>query len=213
LDPKYYSKQFDIEELILRARRQCPVSINTLLEIYQPMLLQIARDDLKPMLNGKVGASDLVQDTCIEIAKSIDQFRGSNAKQFTSWLIEILRNNIANNWRFYTALKRDIRREAQPTGDSSGNKQRQVASLADREPSPSKLVMEEESYVLIDKALATLSELEQRVIMMRNRDRKTFSEIGAAIQRSDEAARKIWLRAVESLQLQLNTGDAPNHDR
>jgi RNA polymerase sigma-70 factor, ECF subfamily len=51
--------------------------------------------------------------------------------------------------------------------------------------------------------LAVLPDESRTVILLRHRDDRTFAQIGAAIEKSEEAARKIWVRAVEKLQQAL----------
>ena len=45
----------------------------------------------------------------------------------------------------------------------------------------------------------------QDVIRWRNYDRASFEDIGMRLERSAEAARKLWVRAVEMLQQELDT--------
>ena len=44
----------------------------------------------------------------------------------------------------------------------------------------------------------------QDVIRWRNYDRASFEDIGTRLERSAEAARKLWVRAVELLQQELD---------
>jgi len=47
------------------------------------------------------------------------------------------------------------------------------------------------------------------VIQWRNYDRASFEEIGQRLERSAEAARKLWVRAVELLQQELDATHDP----
>ena len=52
----------------------------------------------------------------------------------------------------------------------------------------------------LDRALAQLSDDYRQVIDLRHRQQKTFDEIGQQMQRTGEAARKLWSRAIEQLE-------------
>jgi RNA polymerase sigma-70 factor (ECF subfamily) len=164
-----------------------------LLETFRPYLAAIARDVLPADLGGKVGASDVVQETIIKGYERFAQFQGTTREEFARWLRAILRNHIANVIEAYNVQKRDVSRE-QP-GNSG------VADATCFSPSGAALSREEQER--LNAALASLPAVSQTVILLRHRDDYTFAEIGAAIDKSEEAARKIWTRAVERLQLAL----------
>lgn len=144
-------------------------------------------------IGGKLGASDVVQETIIKGFERFPQFEGTTREEFARWLRAILRHHIANAVEAFSAQKRDIRRE-QP-GD---------AHLLDpRELSPSRAALSREERDHLEDALARLPEESRQAILLRHRDDRTFAEIGAAIGKTEEAARKVWVRAVERLQQAL----------
>lgn len=55
----------DFEQLLEQLREQLPESLGPLLEEFRPYLLTIAVGEFPEMLRGKLGASDLVQDTIL----------------------------------------------------------------------------------------------------------------------------------------------------
>ena len=59
----------------------------------------------------------------------------------------------------------------------------------------------------LQEALARLPEDYRRVLALRYEEERTFEEIGRLLQRSENAARKLWLRAVERLQGEM--GETP----
>ncbi len=65
-------------------------------------------------------------------------------------------------------------------------------------------------HELLDALQVTLRKLPnqyQEVIQWRNYDRASFEEIGQRLERSAEATRKLWVRAVEMLQQELDEGN------
>jgi RNA polymerase sigma-70 factor (ECF subfamily) len=78
------------------------------------------------------------------------------------------------------------------------------SGIADPFPaSPSGAALSREERDRLQAALAALPDESRRVILLRHRDDRTFAEIGATLEKSEEAARKVWVRAVEKLQRAL----------
>lgn len=165
-----------------------------LLESFRPYLAAIAQAELPSGLAGKVGASDVVQDTIIKGFERYGQFAGTTREEAAGWLRAILRNHIANIVEAYTTQKRDIGRE------EAGH-----SGLADPwQSSPSAAALSREEQERLDTALAELADAPRRIILLRHRENLTFAEIGARIGKSEEAARKLWFRAVSKLQQNLS---------
>ena len=53
------------------------------------------------------------------------------------------------------------------------------------------------------EALGRLSDVYRQVITWRYQEERSFEEIGQLLRRSPEAARKLWARAIERLQEEL----------
>jgi len=176
--------------------------LGQLLDVYRPYLLQIANDELDSDLRGKAGGSDLVQQTFMEANKALVSFRGQTEAELVAWLRRILLNNLANFRRQFRASgKRDVSREvAIATGDSSVVG---AGELQTQDSSPSSQAAAREQAETLNLALARLSDDHRQAIVMRHQQGQSFAEIGVAMGRSSEAARKLWARAVEELQNQL----------
>ena len=61
---------------------------------------------------------------------------------------------------------------------------------------------------MIACAIAELPDDYRRVIELRSRENRTFQEIGCELNRSPDAARMLWFRAIESLRQALVGTDA-----
>jgi RNA polymerase sigma-70 factor (ECF subfamily) len=64
--------------------------------------------------------------------------------------------------------------------------------------------MEHEQDRALQAALGRLPEDYRRVITLRYEQQLSFEEIGQLLHRSPDAARKLWARAVERLQEELD---------
>jgi RNA polymerase sigma-70 factor (ECF subfamily) len=63
--------------------------------------------------------------------------------------------------------------------------------------------MRGEQSATLERALDRLPEDYRRVIQLRYREERSFEEIAQLMQRSPNAARKLWARAIERLQQEL----------
>jgi DNA-directed RNA polymerase specialized sigma24 family protein len=89
------------------------------LEPYRADLTLIARRAIGPELAGKVGASDLVQETFLAAQQHVASFRGRTEPAWRAWLKAILLNHLANQRRDHAAGKRQGPRG---TGEHGGTR-------------------------------------------------------------------------------------------
>lgn len=190
------------EELNLwlaNARQGCDEAVGHLLAAAQRYLLLIANRTLPEVLRAKVSPSDLVQETSLEAFEDFASFEGERFEELLAWLRMILLNNITNSVRhFECTQKRQLSREVPLDGPHGGD-----GFLADPHPTPSKELISLERELALERALARIPGEMKAAIVLRNREHLSFAEIGLQLQRSSEAARKLWARAIERLQQEL----------
>jgi RNA polymerase sigma-70 factor (ECF subfamily) len=159
-------------------------------------LLLIANADLDQSLQAKFGASDFVQQTLLAAHEHFEQFRGQTNEEFKGWLRQILLNDVYRARRqFFQAQQRDVGREQQ-IDDSQAH----PPALFDRECTPGTDAMVREQARALESAMAKLPDDYQRVIRLREWDDMTFPEIGKQMDLSEDAARKLWRRAIVKLE-------------
>jgi RNA polymerase sigma-70 factor, ECF subfamily len=194
----------DISQHLPAARAGSREALGQALEACRCYLLLIANRQLDPALQAKGGASDLVQDTFLEAQRDFAQFAGGTEDELRAWLKRLLLNNVANFARRYRDTdKRQLQREMGLPGDSTSTGP--GAGLPADTPSPSGQAMAHEQAEAIQKALQRLPEDYRRIITLRYQEDRSFEEIAQLLQRSENAARKLWFRAVERLQQELDT--------
>jgi RNA polymerase sigma-70 factor (ECF subfamily) len=181
------------DELFSEAKRGSEEELGKLLEEFRPYLLAIANCEFPQALGGKIAPSDVVQETITLGYQQFDAFRGVTSEEFGGWLRRILLNHLANVSKSYNRQKRQVGREQ--LADSRLANPRQL--------SPSGEAISREDRASLDAAIEQLPEVYRQVILFRHQDNLTFAEIGSRLDRSDEAARKLWARAVQQLQQEL----------
>jgi DNA-directed RNA polymerase specialized sigma24 family protein len=98
------------EPLLRRAREGDGPALGQLLESYRAYLVVLARIQVGRRLQGKVDASDVVQEAFLGAHRDFPQFRGSTERELLGWLRGILASLLANLVRHYHGTKRrDVR--------------------------------------------------------------------------------------------------------
>ena len=189
-------------EPLLDAARADPAALGRLLEQYRNYLRLLARVELGRRLQGKVDASDVVQDAFLDAHRYFPNFRGTVEAQFVGWLREILAGTLANLVRRYVGTQaRDVRLE------------REIAAGLDRSSvlldgsSPSEQAARHEQAVALADALGGLPPDYREAIMLRHLEGLTFPEVAARMGKSLDSVQKLWLRALAKLKQRLAGAD------
>ena len=190
-------------EWLPAARAGSREALGKLLEATRRYLLTIARQELDPDLRAKNSPSDVVQETFVEAQRAFGDFQGDTEAELLAWLRQVLLHRVGNLRRRYRdTQKRRLAREVTLGGDDSS--EGLGGGLAAKMPSPSGQAMEQEQDQALQAALGRLPEDYRRVITLRYQEQLPFEEIGRLLQRSPDAARKLWARAVERLHEELD---------
>ena len=191
--------------LLTKAQEGSNSSLGQLLLAYRDYLLAIADEELGSDLKVKASASDVIQDSFLEAKRDFHHFAGKTPSEFQWWLRRVLLNNVANvNRNYRTTAKRDVSREV-PVAlidrfDRDG-------ALVAGDSSASSIVQKNELLDRVQAAVQRLPQHYQNVIRWRNLERVPFDEIGRRLERSSAAAQQLWVRALDSLQQELDSGD------
>jgi RNA polymerase sigma-70 factor (ECF subfamily) len=182
---------------LVAARAGSEAALGNALQACRNYLLLIAGQELDSDLQARGGASDLVQETFLEAKRDFAHFQGTSDAELMAWLRQILVNNVANFTRRHHAAKREVKREVVlETGDSA---QAGSPALLDPMRTPSSQVVVREQSAALHRALARLADDYRQVLVLRYMEGRSFEEIGPLMNRSPDAARKLWSRAMERL--------------
>jgi RNA polymerase sigma-70 factor (ECF subfamily) len=186
-------------ELLNAARDGSREALGRLLESCRQYLLLVSDEELKEEIRAKIGPSDVVQQTFLEAQRDFPGFHGNKHSELLAWLRRILLNNVANEQRKFLATgMRKVAREVPLE-----------AKLADpgQPLSPRSLTIAREDEQQLKQVLKRLSEQDQQVLRLRFEENRSFAEIGKLLDRSEEAARKVWFRAVQKLRREMRGKD------
>lgn len=187
----------DTERRLRDARLGGDDALGQLLQGCRQYLLLVANEQFDRDLRDKLAPSDLVQDTFLEAQRDFARFHGTTQEELLAWLRRILLNNLADARIRFRAGKRDLRREV--ALDDPPHQELRNGLTHDADSPGARLVALEQAEALRE-ALSRLPEASRQIIQWRNYDLCSFAEIGRRLGKSEEAARKAWVRAVEHLQ-------------
>ena len=190
----------DPEVMLLEAKAGDGATLGRLLELYRRYLALLARVQIGHRLQGKVDASDIVQETFLGAHRNFPRFRGASEGEFVRWLRQILAANLADLLRRYLGTQgRDVRleREIEDAFDRS-------SVLLDRglvapQSSPSQQAARREQAVLLADALEQLPDDYRDVLVLRHLEGLTFPQVSARMGRSLDSVEKLWMRGLARL--------------
>src|SRR5262249_16722999 len=123
------------------------------LERFRSYLRLLARLHLDPRLQGKLDASDVVQETLLKAHEKLDQYRGGAEAGLAGWLRPILANQLLQAARQFSAGVRDVGREQSLEAALEASSVRLERWLADEQSSPSLIAERQEQLVRMAEAL------------------------------------------------------------
>jgi RNA polymerase sigma-70 factor (ECF subfamily) len=190
----------EAETLLQKARAGDAAALGQLLEAYRRYLTLLARVQIGQHLQGKVSASDVVQDGFLEAHRNFARFQGTSEGQLTRWLRQILAAKLADLYRRYLGAQgRDVRLERDIEGALDQSSVRLDRGLVAPGSSPSQQAARREQAVLLAEALDTLPEDYREVLVLRHLEGLTFPEVARRMGRSEDSVEKLWVRGLARL--------------
>jgi RNA polymerase sigma-70 factor (ECF subfamily) len=188
------------EQMILAARSGDDAALGPLLECYRTYLRLLARLEIGRRLQGKLDASDLVQEAFLEAHRNFKLFQGTDEPQFANWLRQILAAKVANLVRHYFGTQaRDVRVEQEVAAGLDNSSHMLGHELAASLTSPSQQAVKREQAVLLADALERLPADYREVLILRHLEGLTFPEVARRMQRTEDSVQKLWVRGLASL--------------
>jgi RNA polymerase sigma-70 factor (ECF subfamily) len=197
-----YAPAPDAAQWLPAARAGSKEALGRAFEACRAYLLLVAGRELDPELLAKGGASDLVQETFLEAQRDFGAFHGTTEQELLAWLRRLLLNNLANFRRRYReTAKRQA--AAEVPLDAAGSSAEWADALAAGTPLPGDELIAQEQAAAVRQALARLPEEYRAVLVLRCQEDRSFEDIGRQMNRSANAAQKLWARALHRLQQEL----------
>lgn len=184
----------------IAAARDDELTRGRLLENYRRYLSLLARAKVGLLLQGKLDASDVVQETYLEAHRHFERFRGQSEAELVAWLRQILAGVIAQLVRRYIGTQgRDVRLERDLEHDLANSSRILDRGLLAAESTPSQHAARRETAVLVADAIANLPADYREAIVLRHMEGLPFSEVAERMGRSVDSVEKLWMRGLAKL--------------
>lgn len=165
------------------------------LDRIRPVLMSIARDLVDRDLQAKIGASDLVQETMLDVVRDYDSLRSQDPKQVERWYREILINNFRDLTRFFRkARKRSVTKELPLTDDMPDLRSNLRPDLP---------IVREEQLLSMREAIDRLPSPHQQMLKWRYLDRLSYRKIATMVSRKEDAVRMMVNRSLNRLKREM----------
>jgi RNA polymerase sigma-70 factor (ECF subfamily) len=191
------------EILLQQARSGDDAARGLLLELYRNYLRLMARSLNNGALRARIDPSDIVQETFLKAHREFDAFAGSTEPELVAWLRQILVRNVSDQARYHRRQGRDPRRQESLEAALDRSSVAVQRALAASMSSPSVRLERRERAVLLANALERLPADYRDVFILRNLEDLPFEQVAARMDRSDNAVRKLWTRAMLALRREL----------
>jgi RNA polymerase sigma-70 factor, ECF subfamily len=194
------------EDLLRRARAGDSAASGMLFSRYQDRLRRMIRLRMDRRLQGRLDASDVLQEAYLEFSKSLADYLRQPDIPIYLWLRMITGRMLHTlHRRHLCAEMRDADREISlHRGDMPAASSISLAEqLLGRFSSPSQAAMRAELRAKIQEALDGMDELDREVVALRHFERLNNVETASVLNLSASAASKRYVRALRRLKTLL----------
>jgi RNA polymerase sigma-70 factor (ECF subfamily) len=174
-----------------------------LLERHRQRLRRMIALRLDQRLQGRIDASDVIQEAYLEASNRLEDYLGQPTMPFFLWLRFLTGQKLMELHRHHLgAQMRDAGREVSlyrgslPETSSAAL----AAQLLGRDTLPSEAAVRAERKIRLQEALNTLDPLDREVLALRHFEQLTTPEVAQVLGIKEGAASKRYLRALKRLE-------------
>lgn len=169
-----------------------------LLAEFRPGLRRMVTFRLDPRLSPRIDASDVIQETFMEVARRIEKYRASDPMPFFLWVRQIAHQKLIDLHRMHLgASKRDVQREGGVPGPSSSFS---LAHALTRDNStPLRAAVRAEEAEHLREALEGMREIDREILLLRHFEGLSIEHCSQILGLSISAIKMRQLRALDRL--------------
>lgn len=193
-------------DLLAAHREGDPQAAGLALERHRDPLRRMVSLRLDRRIQGRVDASDIVQEVMIEANRRLDAYLQNPSLPFHLWLRQMARDRIVDAHRRHRASeKRSVDREQagaySPLDQSTMDL---VAQLSDHQLTPAAAATMRELQRRFEAALEQLDDPDREIVLMRHFEQLSNQDAAKALGLSEPAASMRYLRALRRVRALLN---------
>jgi RNA polymerase sigma-70 factor (ECF subfamily) len=192
--------------LIRRARAGDADALNGLFTRHRDRLRRMVEMRLDRRLQGRIDASDVIQDAYLEVAQRLDEYLTDPKLPLFLWLRLVVGERLMKLHRQHLGTRmRDAGREvslfrsAMPAASSAAL----AARLLGKQTSPTQAAVRAERMLRLQDALNALDPIDREILSLRHFEELTRAEAANALAIDESAAAKRYVRALKRLKAVL----------
>ena len=173
-----------------------------LFSFYRESLKRMIQFRMDPRMKGRVDASDILQETFLDLSDRLDAYRENDDMPFVVWLRLMTSQRMAAQFRRHiSAQKRTAAREVQlQRGPVRNDTSACIAhQLMARINSPSQNAMRDERLVRLQEALEAMNPVDREVLALRHFEDLGNNEVAEILGIQKTAASNRYIRALKRL--------------
>ena len=187
--------------------------LGRLFERHRARLRKMVHLRMAPNLRTRIDASDVLQETYVEVSARLGDYLEDPRMPFFVWLRFLTAQRLVALYRHHVATqKRDVRRQvpierkAFPAASSAIMASQLVGGLN----SPSGAAMQAEARKQVEEALDQMNTSDREVLVMRHFEQLSNAETAHELGLKPSAASKRYLRALQRLRSVFEDVDLEN---
>lgn len=193
-------------DLIERARSGDKRALNDLLSRHRDRLRRMVEMRLDSRLQGRVDASDVLQDAYLDVSTRLDEYLRDPKLPLFLWLRLVVGDRLMKVHRHHlgaqmraAGLEVSLYRGGLPAASSAAL----AAQLLGKHTSPTQAAVRVERMLRLQEALNTVDAMDREVLSLRHFEELTFAETAQVLGIEESAATKRYFRALKRLKAVL----------
>jgi RNA polymerase sigma-70 factor (ECF subfamily) len=157
---------------------------------------------IDPRLQGRIDASDVLQDGFLDLAKRVETYQNDPRLPVFLWLRLVVSDRLALVHRHHLGTRmRDATHEVSLYRDPlpQASSAALASMLVGRLTSPSNAAIRAERILRVQEAINSLDPLDREVVALRHFEQLTRAETAVVLGITEEAGAKRYIRALKKL--------------
>ena len=191
----------EMHETVVKACEGDHGALAELFDHFRPRLLRMVEVRIDPRLSGRVDASDVLQETFLDVVQGVKDYAKHDDFPFFLWLRLMTGRRLMNTHRQHLgAQKRNAAMEVNRMRSAPDATSMSIANyLVGDVTSASRVFRREESKARLEAALEEMDANDREIITLRHLEELTNNEIAQELGLSKAAASNRYVRALTRL--------------
>ncbi|MGE3964976.1 MAG: RNA polymerase sigma factor [Planctomycetota bacterium] len=191
------------ESLLARFAAGDDTALGEIVELEGPRLRERIAARLPAKYRARLGASDIVQLTALELVSLRHRFENLGPTAFRAYLDQIAEYSLLKAIERERAQKRSVDREAKPEVRETSHAHPGLDGFTGDQSTPSQALQRTEGAAWLQRAFARLAPADQEILVLLDYEDVPLPEAAKALGLREDATRQRHRRAVARLREQL----------